>query len=116
MSWALHPLTEEQTEVQNLAREFARAEIVPHSAEWDQKAYFEPSLVKKLGELGFLGMMLPEQYDGLGTDTGTYQRTSSHLQHRVFTRTNIDLTGASARIDLAREAHLQVNGSPDVAL
>ena len=72
MSWALHPLTEEQTEVQKLARNFARAEIAPHAAEWDQKAYFEPSLVKKLGELGFLGMMLPEEYDGLGTDTGTY--------------------------------------------
>jgi len=72
VSWALHPLTEEQTEVQKLARDFARAEIAPHSVEWDQKAYFEPSLVKKLGELGFLGMMLPEAYDGLGTDTGTY--------------------------------------------
>jgi alkylation response protein AidB-like acyl-CoA dehydrogenase len=72
VSWALHPLTEEQTEVQKLARDFARAEIAPHSAEWDQKAFFEPSLVKKLGELGFLGMMLPEEYDGLGTDTGTY--------------------------------------------
>ena len=72
MSWALHPLTEEQTEVQKLARDFARAEIAPHSVEWDQKAFFEPSLVKKLGELGFLGMMLPEEYDGLGTDTGTY--------------------------------------------
>jgi alkylation response protein AidB-like acyl-CoA dehydrogenase len=72
VSWALHPLTEEQTEVQKLARDFARAEITPHAAEWDQKAYFEPTLVKKLGELGFLGMMLPEEYDGLGTDTGTY--------------------------------------------
>jgi len=69
VSWALHPLTEEQTEVQRLARDFARAEIAPHSVEWDQKAFFEPSLVKKLGELGFLGMMLPEEYDGLGTDT-----------------------------------------------
>src|SRR5437764_2510071 len=72
MSWALHPLTADESEVQKLAREFARAEIAPHSAEWDQKAYFEPTLVGKLGELGFLGMMLPEQYDGLGTDTGTY--------------------------------------------
>ncbi len=72
MSWALHPLTEEQTEVQKLARDFGRAEIVAHSADWDQRAYFDPSLVQKLGELGFLGMMLPEQYEGLGTDTGTY--------------------------------------------
>jgi alkylation response protein AidB-like acyl-CoA dehydrogenase len=59
VSCALHPLTEEQTEVQKLAREFAHAEITPHAAEWDQKAYFEPSLVKKLGDLGFLGMMVP---------------------------------------------------------
>ncbi|MBE3075996.1 MAG: acyl-CoA dehydrogenase family protein, partial [Actinobacteria bacterium] len=72
MSWALHSLTEEQSEVQKLARDFARAEIAPHTAEWDEKAYFEPSLVGKLGELGFLGMLLPEQYDGLGVDTGTY--------------------------------------------
>jgi len=72
VSWALHPLTEEQTEVQKLARAFAHAEIAPYAADWDQRAYFEPSLVKKLGELGFLGMMLPEAYDGLGTDTGTY--------------------------------------------
>jgi alkylation response protein AidB-like acyl-CoA dehydrogenase len=72
VSWALHPLTEEQTEVQKLARDFAHAEIMPYAADWDQRAFFEPSLVKKLGELGFLGMMLPEEYDGLGTDTGTY--------------------------------------------
>jgi alkylation response protein AidB-like acyl-CoA dehydrogenase len=72
MSWALHPLTEEQSEVQKLAREFAQSEIVPHSSEWDREAHWEPSLVGKLGALGFLGMMLPETYDGLGTDTGTY--------------------------------------------
>ena len=72
MSWALHPLTEEQTEVQKLAHDFARAEIAPHAADWDQRAFFEPTLVKKMGDLGFLGMMLPEEYDGLGTDTGTY--------------------------------------------
>ena len=72
MSWALHPLTEEQSEVQKLAREFALAEIAPHAAEWDENAFFEPSLVAKLGELGFLGMLLPEQYEGLGVDTGTY--------------------------------------------
>ncbi|HXG72404.1 MAG TPA: acyl-CoA dehydrogenase family protein [Gemmatimonadaceae bacterium] len=72
MSWALHDLSEEQSEIQKVAREFAAAEIAPHSAEWDQKAYFEPTLVGKLGELGFLGMLLPEEYEGLGVDTSTY--------------------------------------------
>src|SRR5215213_5290521 len=68
----LHPLTEEQREIRRLAREFAETEIAPFAARWDEEAYFEPSLVAKLGELGFLGMLLPEQYDGLALDTTTY--------------------------------------------
>jgi len=65
-------LTEEQREIQNLAREFATQEIAPFISDWDERAHFEPSLVKKMGDLGFLGMLLPEEYDGLGVDTSTY--------------------------------------------
>src|SRR5919112_2690229 len=65
-------LTEEQREIQSLARDFAEREIAPHAARWDEEAYFEPTLVSKLGELGFLGMLIPEEYDGLGLDTITY--------------------------------------------
>src|SRR3954468_1919702 len=72
MAWALTPLTEEQRSIQQTAREFALQEIAPHSAAWDRDAHFEPSLVPKLGALGFLGMMIPEKYDGLGLDTLTY--------------------------------------------
>src|SRR5215467_11744814 len=72
MTWALTPLSAEQREIQAVAREFAQREIAPHSAQWDRDAYFEPSLASKLGELGFLGMLVPEQYDGLGLDTLTY--------------------------------------------
>src|SRR5487761_2635642 len=72
MPWALTPLTEEQREIQKMARDFARSELAPHSAAWDRDAYFEPSLVPRMGALGFLGMMIPEQYDGLGLDTLTY--------------------------------------------
>src|SRR5690348_6835285 len=72
MSWALIPLTEEQFEIQRLAREFAQREIAPHSDEWDRDALFDPAIITQLGELGFLGMMIPEQYDGLGLDTRTY--------------------------------------------
>jgi alkylation response protein AidB-like acyl-CoA dehydrogenase len=70
--WALTPLTEEQFSIQAVARDFAQREIAPHSAAWDRDAYFEPTLIPKLGELGFLGMMIPEQYDGMGLDTLTY--------------------------------------------
>ncbi len=68
----LFPLTEEQREVERVARDFAAAEIVPHSKQWDRDSYFEPTLVKQLGDLGFLGMLTPEEYDGLGVDTVTY--------------------------------------------
>ena len=72
MAWALTPLTEDQRAIQTVAREFAAAEIAPYSAQWDRDAFFEPSLVKKLGDLGFLGMLIPEEYGGLGLDTLTY--------------------------------------------
>ena len=72
MAWALTPLTEDQREIQRLAHDFAEHEIAPYSAQWDRDAYFDPSLVEKLGALGFLGMMIPEEYDGLGLDTLTY--------------------------------------------
>ncbi len=72
MAWALTPLTDQQREIQHLASEFAERELAPHTAQWDRDAYFEPSLPKQLGDLGFLGMLLPEQYDGLGLDMLTY--------------------------------------------
>lgn len=72
MTWALTPLTEEQRAIQSTAREFATRELAPFADEWDETAHFEPAIITKLAELGFLGMMVPEQYDGLGLDTLTY--------------------------------------------
>src|SRR3954465_15056073 len=69
---ALTPLTEEQREIQKVARDFSAEQIAPFSDRWDRDQYFEESLVGKLGELGFLGMMIPEKYDGQGLDTLTY--------------------------------------------
>jgi alkylation response protein AidB-like acyl-CoA dehydrogenase len=68
----LTPLTKEQQAIIHTAREFAATELAPNIAQWDRDAHFEPSVVTKLGELGFLGMLLPEAYDGLGLDTLTY--------------------------------------------
>jgi alkylation response protein AidB-like acyl-CoA dehydrogenase len=72
MSWALIPLTELQREIQRTAAEFAAAKIAPHVAQWDREAHFERSVIDEMGRLGFLGMMVPEAYDGLGLDTATY--------------------------------------------
>jgi len=72
LTWALTPLNEEQRAIQQTAREYALRELAPHADEWDRDAYFEPAVISQLAELGFLGMMVPEQYDGLGLDTLTY--------------------------------------------
>src|SRR3954470_1182649 len=69
---ALTPLTEEQLSIQSVARDFANMELAPHTSAWDRDAYFEPTLIPKLGQLGFLGMMIPEEWDGMGLDTLTY--------------------------------------------
>jgi alkylation response protein AidB-like acyl-CoA dehydrogenase len=65
-------LTEEQRGIRDLAREFAHNEIAPYIAQWDEDAHFEPSIIKKMGDLGFLGMLIPEEFEGLGVDTSTY--------------------------------------------
>ena len=65
-------MTEEQQQIRDLAREFAEAELRPHAEEWDREAHFPREVIQKLGELGFLGMLLPEQYDGLELDTIAY--------------------------------------------
>ena len=69
---SLTPLTETQQEIQTLARDFARAEIAPHAAAWDRDACFPVAVAHRMGELGFLGMLLPEIHDGLGLDTLSY--------------------------------------------
>ena len=69
---SLTPLTETQQEIQKLARDFARAEIAPHAAAWDRDASFPVAVAHRMGELGFLGMLLPEIHDGLGLDTLSY--------------------------------------------
>ena len=68
----LIPLSEEQHAVQQTARQFALDELAPHTAQWDEEAHFEPALIPKLAELGLLGMMIPEEYGGLGLDTRTF--------------------------------------------
>jgi hypothetical protein len=72
VSWALIPLTEEQRAIQQAARDFARDELAPGVGARDRDGEFDRSLIPKLAALGFLGMLLPEQYEGLGLDTCTY--------------------------------------------
>jgi alkylation response protein AidB-like acyl-CoA dehydrogenase len=65
-------LTPEQREIQAAAREFAAAEIEPNAAEWDRAHGFPRELLGKLGELGLLGVCVPEEHGGAGADFISY--------------------------------------------
>jgi alkylation response protein AidB-like acyl-CoA dehydrogenase len=62
----------EQQQIRDLAREFAENELRPHADGWDREGAFPREVIDKLGELGFLGMLIPEEWDGLGLDTLSY--------------------------------------------
>ena len=68
----LHDLTEEQHAIIATARAFTDEHVRPFAAQWDRDCHFEPTLVRQLGDLGFLGMLLPTEYDGLGLDARSY--------------------------------------------
>lgn len=55
-----------------MAREFARGEIRPHVEDWDADRALPETIFQKLGELGFLGMRVPEAHGGLALDATTY--------------------------------------------
>jgi len=65
-------LTEEQTAIRDAARSFAESEIAPTAVERDLSSEFPAEIVKKLGELGFMGMMVSPEWGGAGMDTMCY--------------------------------------------
>jgi len=65
-------LTKDQREIQALTREFARAEIDPHAAEWDREHHFPRELYGRLAALGLMGVCVPEEYGGGGADFLSY--------------------------------------------
>jgi len=65
-------LSEEQREIQALARELADTEIAPHASAWDRDHHFPRQLFARLGELGLMGVCIPEAYGGAGADFFSY--------------------------------------------
>ncbi|WP_313900652.1 acyl-CoA dehydrogenase [Edaphobacter flagellatus] len=59
-------LTAEQEQLQKEVRAFAEREVAPHVSEWDEKSEFPHAVVKKLGEMGLLGVIFPEELGGAG--------------------------------------------------
>src|ERR1700722_2804468 len=59
-------LTEEQRQLQSSVRAFAEGEVAPHVSEWDEKSEFPHEVVKKLGKMGLMGVIFPEDLGGAG--------------------------------------------------
>jgi alkylation response protein AidB-like acyl-CoA dehydrogenase len=72
-------LSAEQKEIQALTRDFVRAEIEPHAAEWDREHRFPRELYPKLAELGLMGVCIPEEYGGAGADFLSYMLVIEEL-------------------------------------
>jgi hypothetical protein len=64
--------TDDQKELRRAIRDFSEKEIVPFAAEWDEKEEFPAEVIRKLGELGFLGVIFPERYGGAGMSYAEY--------------------------------------------
>ncbi|MGW2048856.1 acyl-CoA dehydrogenase family protein [Streptomyces sp. NPDC001858] len=72
-------LPEETRDLQDMVREFAAKEIAPNAAEWSEKEQFPTHVFTKLGELGLMGMLVPEEYAGAGSDTVSYVAVMEEL-------------------------------------
>ena len=59
-------LSDDQLAVRKMVREFAQSEIAPHVMEWDEAQVFPREVMARLGELGMLGVLVPEEYGGAG--------------------------------------------------
>ncbi|MGH9055967.1 MAG: acyl-CoA dehydrogenase family protein [Acidimicrobiales bacterium] len=65
-------LSDEQLSFQKTARAFLDKEVVPYRAEWDRRESVDTAIVAKMGDLGFFGLTIPEEYGGAGGDYITY--------------------------------------------
>src|SRR5919197_5485332 len=71
-AWMDFALSDDQREIQALAREVAKEKIEPHAAEWDREHRFPRELFTELAELGLMGVCVPEEYGGAGADFASY--------------------------------------------
>src|SRR4051812_6903556 len=65
-------LTHEQELIRQTARDFAVRELAPHAQEWDAREHFDRPTFDRMAALGFAGMLIPDEYGGVGADTLSY--------------------------------------------
>lgn len=65
-------LSEEQRMIRDMARDFAKTELAPNAEKWEKAGWLDESMLKQMGELGFLGMVVPEEWGGSYIDYTCY--------------------------------------------
>lgn len=80
----LFGLTEEHEMLRAQLRRFVEREVIPHGEEWERNGETPRSVIKKMGELGFLGMRFPEEYGGANADTTTSVILAEELGRSTF--------------------------------
>ena len=65
-------LSEEQRMIRDMARDFAQAELAPNAEKWEKAGWLDDAMLKQMGELGFLGMAVPEEWGGSYIDYSAY--------------------------------------------
>lgn len=93
-------LTDEHIMIRDMVREFADSEISPVAQEFDEKGKFPRELVKKMGELGLMGIIVPEEYGGAGLDMV------------AFVTAIIELARADASVAITMAAHTSLGTMP----
>ena len=97
-------LPEEYEMLRESARKFAEDHIAPYAAEWDQVANYPDDLIKKLGDQGFMGILIPTEYGGSG---GTHTMFAIVLEElaRIQSHDIVLPTATQAQIHLRCVAH-----------
>jgi short-chain 2-methylacyl-CoA dehydrogenase len=93
-------LNEEQLAIRETCREFAEQEIKPHAEEMDRTAAFPYELMRKMGELGLLGLPFPEEYGGAGADFLSYCIAIEEISR------------GDVSVGITMEAHTSLGASP----
>ena len=69
----------ETMEIRQMARQFAQSDVRPHVEKWDHEGAIPPEALAQIAELGFFGMLLPEEQGGMAFDTATYAAAIEEL-------------------------------------
>ncbi len=69
---SFHTLTEEQIMIREMARDFAQNELAPHGEKWDEAGWVDDEVIAQMGQLGLMGMIVPEEWGGANVDYISY--------------------------------------------